>query len=366
MGLFGEPLVYHGAHERISMFFGALTLLVTGPFIGMNVGTTVVWEAIDRGFKGGLVESNNELTGLLMGRLVPWFERMTKPFNEKLVKHKEDAFLVNFALYAGVGFPLLLWTFGKLHLQYGMSSTTHALLLCYVYHVIRLGPMFMNFAYVYAVCHKEGHAAAARNGLFAKPFDKRGPFRFVFNWWVGLFFGVLPSTFAIGHSINHHKYNNGPSDILSTCDRPRDEWRWLVAYIPRFILYGCNISTTWQFYKEGLYKTALNTILGTVYYLVFCGLVATLFGPWFSLMYLIYPFLEQVPHPNPNPNPNPHPNPNPNPKPNPNPHQAGRSCCTTGAVSSHFEQVAARSSLRSRRGQTARSTQSGLSSARCV
>ena len=76
------------------------------------------------------------------------------------------------------------------------------------------------------------------------------------------------------------------------------------------------------------------------------------------------------PNPNPNPNlnpyPNPHPNPNPNPKPNPNPHQAGRSCCTTGAVSSPCGVVAARSSLRSRRGQTARSTQSGLSSARCV
>ena len=63
-----------------------------------------------------------------MGRLVPWFERVTKPFNEKLVKHKEDAFLVNFAVYAGLGLPLLLWTFGRLHLQYG-ESTVHALLL---------------------------------------------------------------------------------------------------------------------------------------------------------------------------------------------------------------------------------------------
>ena len=277
------------------MFFGALTLLTVGPFIGINVGTTVVWEAIDRGFKGGLVESNNELTGLVMGRLVPWFDRITKPLNEKLVKHKEDAFLVNFAVYACFGLPLLLWTFGRLHLQYG-ASTMHALLLCYAYHVIRLGPMFMNFAYVYSVCHKEGHAAAARNGLFCPPYDRRGPFRFIFNWWVGLYFGVLPSTFAIGHSINHHKYNNGPGDILSTGDKPRDEWRWLVAYIPRFMLYACNLSTTWQFYKEGLHRVALNTILGSVYYLVFCGLVAYAFGPWFSFCYIFYPFLEQVRH----------------------------------------------------------------------
>ena len=274
------------------MFFGALTLLSIGPFIGINVGTTVLWEAIDRGFKGGLVESNNELTGLLMGRLVPWFERVTKPFNSSLVKHKEDAFLVNFALYAGLGMPLLLWAFGRLHLQHG-ASTMYALLLCYAYHVIRLGPMFMNFAYVYAVCHKEGHASAARNGLFRPPYDRRGPFRFIFNWWVGLYYGVLPSTFAIGHSINHHKYNNGPGDILSTCDKPRDEWRWLVAYIPRFVLYACNLSTTWQFYKEGLHRIAFQTILGSLYYLVFCGLVGRMYGAWFAFAYVVYPFLEQ-------------------------------------------------------------------------
>ena len=43
--------------------------------------------------------------------------------------------------------------------------------------------------------------------------------RNVFNWWVGLFYGVLPSSFAYGHSINHHKYNNGPLDVVSTSDR---------------------------------------------------------------------------------------------------------------------------------------------------
>lgn len=28
----------------------------------------------------------------------------------------------------------------------------------------------------------------------------------------------------VGHSINHHKYNNGPSDVVSTADKPRDKW----------------------------------------------------------------------------------------------------------------------------------------------
>jgi len=289
-----EKLPFHHSWQEYLWTFVAATLVVTcGPFIGMNVGTTVLWEAIDRGFKGGLVESNNELTGLLMGRFIPWFERVTKPFNSKLVKNPEDAFLVNLAVFMCLGLPLLLSTFGRLHLQYG-SSTMQALLLCYIYHVIRLGPMFMNFAYVYAVCHKEGHAAAARNGLFRPPLDRRGPFRFIFNWWVGLYFGVLPSTFAIGHSINHHKYNNGPADVITTSDRPRDDWRCFIAYIPRFGLYASNVSTTWQFCQEGMYKTAFNTILGSLYYLVFVGLVARAVSPWFSFAYIVYPFLEQT------------------------------------------------------------------------
>jgi len=284
-------LKFYDNYERVSIFVGALMLITIGPAVGIIVGSTVLWEAIDRGFAGGLVESGQELSGLIFARIIPWLERVTKPFNRKLVKHEEDSFLVNFALYMGLGMPAMLLTFGRWHLA--CESTWAALLLCYTYHVLRIGPFFMNFAYVYSVCHKEGHAAAARNGLFRPPYDRKGPFRYVFNWWIGLYFGVLPSTFAIGHSINHHKFNNGPGDILSTADRPRDEWRWLVAYIPRFMLYACNISTTWQFYKEGLTKTAVNTILGTVYYAAFVGLVAMAFGRSFAIAYLIYPFLEQ-------------------------------------------------------------------------
>ena len=137
-------LVCYDNYERASLFFGALTLVLIGPPVGVVVGSTVLWEAIDRGFKGGLVESNNELSGFIFGRLIPWFERLTKPFNEKLVKHPDDAYLVNLALYFCLGLPLLLKTFGRLHLA--AESTGAALLYCYAYHVLRIGPFFMNFA----------------------------------------------------------------------------------------------------------------------------------------------------------------------------------------------------------------------------
>ena len=199
--------------------------------------------------------------------------------------------MVNAAIWFTFGLPLLLTTCGRLSMQ--LESVWAQLLLCWAYHVMRIGPFFMNFAYVYTLCHKEGHAAAAGHGLWRPPFDRRGPFRYLFNWWVGLYYGVMPATFAIGHSINHHKYNNGPADVVSTADKPRDEWVALVAYVPRFLLYACNVSTTYQFLREGKWDVAISTVIGTLYYVAFAVLVAQFYGGIFAFAYLAYPFFEQ-------------------------------------------------------------------------
>ena len=69
-----QALEFFNVHISTQLSLGVVILLLIGPPIGIVVGSTVLWEAADRGFKGGLVESNNELTGLIFGRLVPWFE----------------------------------------------------------------------------------------------------------------------------------------------------------------------------------------------------------------------------------------------------------------------------------------------------
>ncbi len=78
----------------------------------------------------------------------------------------------------------------------------------------------------------------------------------IFNWWIGVFYGVMPSSFTYGHSINHHKYNNGPNDVVSSADKPRDNFLLFVAYVPRFFFYAINVSTVHQFWIEGLYLIA--------------------------------------------------------------------------------------------------------------
>ena len=65
--------------ERTSYYLGWLLVLTTGPPVGAVIGSTVLWEAIDRGFAGGLVESGQELTGFIFARVIPLIERLTHP-----------------------------------------------------------------------------------------------------------------------------------------------------------------------------------------------------------------------------------------------------------------------------------------------
>jgi len=161
--------------------------------------------------------------------------------------------------------------------------------LCVAYHIFRIGPYFMNFAYCYTLCHKEGHS---RLGFFSNPvvnFFLRNSF----NWWVGLFYGVLPSSFACGHSINHHKYNNGPLDVVSTSDKPRDNFKNFVRFLPRWTLYATNVSTIRQFIFQKEYKVAWRMLVGTVFYMIWIGCFWRL-SPIFTFWYLIFPVGENI------------------------------------------------------------------------
>jgi len=283
----GEEMRFRNSTELLSFVVGCMFILVSGPFVAVVIVLSVLWEAVDRGFRGGLVNSGQELTGLLMGKLVPWFDRITRSRNARWVKHEEDSYMVNSAVLYGVCIPFMFHVFGVLHMRNGGLS----LLMVLAYHVLRIGPYFMNFAYLYTLCHKEGHAST---GLWAAPYDKHGPVRFIFNWWAGLFYGVLPATFAFGHSVNHHKYNNGPNDVISTADKPRDSWVALVCFMPRFFLYASNFSTVLQFLRENQPKVAVRMVFGSLCYLAFGALIVYTYDVSFAIAYFAYPFLENV------------------------------------------------------------------------
>jgi len=278
------------AGEFVRFLLGALFFATVGPFVFTSAFLSTLWEAADRGFRGGVFLSGQEQTGFLLGTVAPLYQKLTHRFNSRFVKHEDDSFMVNAVLLYGVVIPALFMLCGLHALRSGGVNW----LLCLAYHQFRIGPFVMNFGYVYALSHREGHAIAARTGMWKPPYDKRGPLRYVFNYWVGLFFGVTPASFDVGHSIIHHKYSNDENDTITCSDMPRDNWVSYVSYAPRWILYSLNVTTYTHFAAQRNWKYANRTLLGSAWYIGFAVLVARAFGAQFALWYVGYPLAEQV------------------------------------------------------------------------
>ena len=263
--------------DTVALIWGGLMLIFLAPIVAFVVGLAVLWEFLDRGGRG------KPLSGIVMS-FAQSVNSSTAAFTGLFTRHQEDGFILNVVLFLGGVIPLTLF----LSLDYTLANG-FSLPLCIAYHVFRIGPFFMNFAYTYTLCHKEGHT---RLGFYNNPI-----LNFIlknsFNWWIGLFFGVMPSSFACGHSINHHKYNNGPLDVVSTADKPRDNFGNFVRFVPRFFLYAVNVSTIRQFYFEGDMKTSWKMLMGTIFYFIWFGMFFRL-SPIFAVAYILYPLLENV------------------------------------------------------------------------
>jgi len=271
--------------EHVNFALGVILLTAILPLEGPILLMAMLWEASDRGFDGGFVDSGKELTGVVLGKIAPWFNRITQRYNTQFVKNSQDAYMMNIIVLGGVALPAMFaacWYHNK---TYGFNVA-----LCMAYHVIRIGPFFMNFAYVYTLCHKEGHSFT---GLYSKEYNGNIILRNIFNWYIGLLYGVVPATFAYGHSINHHRYNNGPNDCITTSDKERDSIVNFIAYVPRWASYSLNISTVIQFLKEGNTQVALKMIAGSAWFWAFVGVWAY-YDPLFAFAYILFPFFENV------------------------------------------------------------------------
>mmetsp|Transcript_41562 Transcript_41562/g.53617 ORF Transcript_41562/g.53617 Transcript_41562/m.53617 type:complete len:318 (-) Transcript_41562:107-1060(-) len=105
----------------------------------------------------------------------------------------------------------------------------------------------------------------------------------------------MPAAFAFGHSLNHHRYNNGPLDVVSTADKPRDSFINFITYLTRWFLYSLNISTFLQFISEKKYSIALKIFCGSLYWWSWFALFSLYLNHFiFAIGYILYPFAENV------------------------------------------------------------------------
>jgi hypothetical protein len=261
------PAVNTGSLDYLH-FIGFVFIAFSLPPAAVIVGSCTLWYYIDP----------------VTLRLCRYLTSLAAPKFEFMVRNPKDAFLVPLVFLQGVVIPAFFAFCFWHQLQNGFTP-----LLAFAYHCVRLGPYFTGYAYAYTMCHKEGHQS--RLGLFKPPYSHG--LKNVWNWWIGVFYGVMPSNFAYGHSLNHHTYNNDEDDIITTWDRPRDSFLNYVHYLHRFILYALNFNTMYQFVLEKKYGIARTILIGSIYYFGIFGFFAY-HDLSFAVVYLGYPMVESM------------------------------------------------------------------------
>ena len=158
----------------LSLVVGSLILCALVPLVGPVVFASMVWEYVDRGCAGGFIGSGRELSGVIMSQVAPWFNQTLDGFNLRFVRNPADTFIITCIYAQGIFVPTLF-------LLAFWHTTAHGFspVLCFAYHVVRIGPYFMQFAYYYVLCHKEGHT---RTGFYSAPYNSFFPLRHIFNW----------------------------------------------------------------------------------------------------------------------------------------------------------------------------------------
>jgi len=250
--------------------------------------------------------------GITMGTFVLWFVYINKAVDESIwfhpqsnlskyctkyfsqfVRYKQDVFVLNTIIIEGILLPILFFIIMYISRYYTLPFYAH-FTIWYLYSFLRIGPASMHFAYFHTLVHKEGHT---RLGLFK--FENKIINTFcnnAFNWWIGLFYGVMPGTYAYGHSIGHHGFNNLEGDLISTGWAPRDSMINWFAYLIQMALYSLNVTTIYSFYygRKGLQQYVIKMIYGQIWYWAFYFLCYIISGynTMFVIFYLTYPQLE--------------------------------------------------------------------------
>lgn len=114
----------------------------------------------------------------------------------------------------------------------------------------------------------------------------------VFNnflpWFVGMFFGVTPETYASHHVGMHHRENNMPEDTSSTMEYQRDSFSGFMAYFGDFITMGL-IRTVGYFKRKNRPTLVRKMIRGESFFFLMC-IVLCFFNWQATLLVFMLPF----------------------------------------------------------------------------
>jgi len=263
----------------VCALLGFLQMLFIGPMMGLTKGLFVFW----------FIYVNGAQDSAIFCHPLSNFSKQCARVYEQFVRYKEDVFCLNTVIAFGGVLPIFFFLIMYVTRVYELPFYVH-FAMWYAYSFYRIGPASMHFAYVHTLCHKEGHT---KLGIFKLKWLNNA-----FNWWIGLFYGLMPGTYSCGHSINHHGFNNYEGDLVSTGWANRDSLVNWFAYLVQWQLYHLNLTSILSFYygPKNLRRFIKNMVAGVTYYWAFVALCYVLSGynAKFVFWYLTYPMLEAM------------------------------------------------------------------------
>lgn len=257
---------------------GCLIFFLPIPLVVCQIVACTLWEFADQ----ATLKLTNKGTALN-----EWCDRFW--IYKRLVQHPKDTFIVNTTIWLGLVLPAYFCFEAVAQAKSIAEGNGIIWWRAALYNVVRIGPMYRHFMFVYVLCHKEAHSYGK---LFSMPHRKYLGLQYAYNYFIGFFHGVLPGPFTESHIYNHHKYDNDSDDVYSTGAYPRDSFGQFLRYVYIWFLYALNISSIAKFFEEGKNSRAWRCIAGCAYYAAGVGLCARLVSPVFACLYIVYPLVE--------------------------------------------------------------------------
>jgi len=114
-------------------------------------------------------------------------------------------------------------------------------------------------------------------------------FNYYLPWFIGLFFGQTPDTYASHHLGMHHRENNMEDDLSSTMHYQRDSLKDFLKYYLNFFLLGI-IPLVRYFNMKKQSKLSRKVIVGELFFVLMC--VGLCFVNWpATVMVFILPLV---------------------------------------------------------------------------
>lgn len=271
----GQPYTFA---RWLEFFVGSVIFFVPLPLVVCQIVCCTLWEGLDQ----MTLKLSDKAT-----HFNEWCDR-NLPY-KKFVVHPRDTFMVNTTIWLAGFLPAYFLVEAYVQAQSLAAGNGFLWWRAAIYNVVRIGPMYRNFMYVYVLCHKEAHCFGK---LFSEPYRNYMGLQFVYNYFIGFFHGVIPGPFTESHIYNHHKYDNDSDDVYSTGAYPRDSFKQYLRYVYIWFLYALNISSIHKFYSEGMMDKTVRCMAGCLYYVFGLCLCSKFISPLFALMYVWYPLVE--------------------------------------------------------------------------